>query len=442
MRGWRSSRKIPDASDEFRGEGGTQTSIARSRGERFSPMSAHLSASDIPRGFSFAATHCGLKRSRLDLGILISETPADAAAVFTTNRVVAAPVVASREHLKKSRQRMRGVIVNSGNANCCTHEDGYPASIATTSRLADELGGTDASQLMVCSTGVIGAPLRVEKILSAVPQLVQSRNPEPGAFEEFARAIMTTDTRPKWAAAKCRVAGKEARILGCAKGSGMIQPNMATMLSFLATDAAISAPVLQKALRAAVASTFNCITVDGDTSTNDTVALFANGQSGAANIASASGAGYKGFRGALERVCRALALSVVEDGEGAQRVIEIEVRGAASDAAADRVARTIANSPLVKTAFAGADPNWGRILAAAGRSGVHFDPGRTNIAIGGVAVCRGGREMTFDEAAAHEKMLAKSVHVRIDLGPGRGAARLWTCDFTQEYVHINASYRT
>jgi glutamate N-acetyltransferase/amino-acid N-acetyltransferase len=199
---------------------------------------------------------------------------------------------------------------------------------------------------------------------------------------------------------------------------------------------------LQRALRSAVGSTFNCITVDGDTSTNDTVALFANGQSGAAKIAKAAGKDYKSFCAALERVCRGLALAIVEDGEGAQRVIEIEVRGAPSDEAANRIARTVANSPLVKTAFAGADPNWGRILAAAGRAGVVFDPGRTNIWIGGVAVCRGGREMTFDEAAVHEKMLAKSVQVRIDLGSGRGAARMWTCDFTQEYVHINASYRT
>jgi len=404
-------------------------------------MSAHLSSSDIPQGFSFAATHSGLKRSRLDLGILISETPAVAAAVFTTNRVVAAPVIASREHLKKSKQMMRGVIVNSGNANCCTHEDGYPASIATAARLAEELGDTAAREFVVCSTGVIGAPLRVEKILAAVPQLVQSRNADPGAFEEFARSIMTTDTRPKWSAARCRLGGKEARILGCAKGSGMIQPNMATMLSFIATDAAISAPALQRALQSAVSSTFNCITVDGDTSTNDTVALFANGQSGGAKIAK-GGVDYKTFCAALERVCQELALAIVADGEGAQRVIAIEVRGASSDEAADRIARTVANSPLVKTAFAGADPNWGRILAAAGRSGAEFDPARTNIWIGGVAVCRGGREMTFDEAAAHQKMLEKSVHVRIDVGSGPGAARLWTCDFTQEYVHINASYRT
>jgi glutamate N-acetyltransferase / amino-acid N-acetyltransferase len=406
------------------------------------PLNPHLSASDIPRGFKFAAAHCGLKRSRLDLGILVSDTPAAAAAVFTTNRVVAAPVLASRAHLKKSRGRMRGIIVNSGNANCCTRENGLPASVATARELAQELGGLDASQILVCSTGVIGAPLRVEKILAAVPHMARSRSAEPGAFEEFARAIMTTDTRPKWAAARCRIGGREVRILGCAKGAGMIHPRMATMLAFLATDAALTPALASRALRGAVGPTFNSITIDGDTSTNDTVALLANAQSGARTITSSGGAGYKSFCGALEKVCRSLAIAIVEDGEGAQRVIEIEVRGALSDRAADQMARTVAHSPLVKTAFAGADPNWGRILAAAGRSGVDFDPGRTNIWIGGVAVCRSGRETAFDEAAAHEKMLEKYVPVRIDLRSGRASARIWTCDFTQEYVHINASYRT
>ena len=405
-------------------------------------MNAPLSASDVPRGFTFAAMHCGLKRSRLDLGILISETPAAAAAVFTTNQIAAAPVLASRAHLQASRHEMRGLIVNSGNANCCTRVDGYPASLATTRRLAAELGGTDPTQILVCSTGVIGAPLQVEKILDAVPQLVRERRTEAGAFEEFARAIMTTDTRPKWATAKCRVGGRQVRLLGCAKGSGMIEPNMATMLAFIATDAAIAPPLLSRALKAAVGPTFNSITVDGDTSTNDTVALLANGQSGAPRIATASSARYKSFFAALLRICQSLALAIVEDGEGAQRVIEIEVRGAPSDRAADRVARTIANSPLVKTAVAGADPNWGRILAAAGRSGVPFNPDRTNIWIGGISVCRHGREYAFDETAAHEKMLAKHVPIRVDLHSGTGSARIWTCDFTVEYVHINSSYRT
>jgi glutamate N-acetyltransferase/amino-acid N-acetyltransferase len=405
-------------------------------------LNPHLSTSDIPGGFTFAATHCGLKRSRLDLGILVSDTPATTAAMFTQNQIVAAPVIASREHLRKSRGQMRGLIVNSGNANCCTKEDGYPASIATASKFASELGDIDPSQILVCSTGVIGAPLRVEKILAAVPHVVLARSAEAGAFEEFARSIMTTDTRPKWATAKCRVGGKQVRLLGCAKGSGMIEPNMATMLAFIATDAAVAPALLDRALRASVERTFNSITVDGDTSTNDTVAVLANGHSGAREIKGASGADYKSFRAALEKVCKSLALAIIEDGEGAQRTIEIEVRGATSERNARRIAKTIANSPLVKTAFAGADPNWGRILAAAGRSGVKFDPRRTNISIAGAAVCRGGAEHPFDERDVHQKMLAKHVPVRVDLRSGKASARVWTCDFTIEYVHINSSYRT
>jgi glutamate N-acetyltransferase / amino-acid N-acetyltransferase len=405
-------------------------------------VNPHLSSSDVPAGFTFAATHCGLKRSRLDLGILVSDTPATTAAMFTTNQIVAAPVIASREHLRKSRGRMRGIIVNSGNANCCTQEDGYPASIATASTFAAELGGIHPSQVLVCSTGVIGAPLRVEKILAAVPHLALTRSAEAPAFEEFARSIMTTDTRPKWASAKCRIGGKQVRLLGCAKGSGMIEPNMATMLAFIATDAAISLAPLNGALRATVERTFNSITVDGDTSTNDTVAVLANGLSGAPQIKSASGDDYENFLAALEKVCKSLALAIIDDGEGAQRTIEIEVRGVSSEKAARRIAKTIANSPLVKTAFAGADPNWGRILAAAGRSGVKFDPKRANISIAGVAVCRNGAEHLFDERDVHQKMLAKYVPVRVDLHSGNASARVWTCDFTIEYVHINSSYRT
>ncbi len=404
-------------------------------------MNPHLSAADVPAGFTFAATHCGLKRARLDLGILVTDAPATAAAVFTTNQVCAAPVVASREHIKKSRARMRGIIVNSGNANCCTSEDGYPASIATTSQLAAELR-VDPSQILVCSTGVIGAPLRVEKILAAVPHLALMRTAEPGAFEEFARSIMTTDTVPKWATARCRIGGKPVRLLGCAKGSGMIQPNMATMLAFIATDATIAPVPLDCALRDAVKRTFNSISVDGDTSTNDTAAILANGQSGARRISTASGRDYLNFSKALESICKSLALAIVEDGEGAGRLIEIQVYGAPSENAARQVARTIANSPLVKTAVAGADPNWGRILAAAGRSGVKFDPARANIWIAGVPVCRGGRERSFDERSVHEKMLAKQVPIRVDLNSGQASAQFWTCDFTVEYVHINSSYRT
>jgi glutamate N-acetyltransferase / amino-acid N-acetyltransferase len=404
-------------------------------------MPIRLTNSALPRGFTFAATHCGLKKTKLDLAILVSETPASAAAVFTTNRVKAAPVIASQLNLRKSKSRMRGVIVNSGNANCCTGSEGLGAAAATTLKVARELGRLDPSQILVCSTGVIGVPLRWQKIVNAVPQLVRARKSSAGAFELFARAIMTTDTHPKWASAKCRVSGKEVRIAGCTKGAGMIHPNMATMLAFIATDAAISPAMLARALRSTVATTFNAITVDGDTSTNDTVTLLANGESGALAI-TRENEDWKKFRAALESVCKSLALQIVADGEGAQRVIEVEVQGAPSDRAAKQIALTIANSPLVKTALAGADPNWGRILAAAGRAGVAFDFERADITLAGLKVCRRGRENPFDERIAHHKMLAKYVPIVVDLRSGRGHARVWTCDFTSEYIHINASYRT
>ncbi|MFZ0618890.1 MAG: bifunctional glutamate N-acetyltransferase/amino-acid acetyltransferase ArgJ [Candidatus Acidiferrales bacterium] len=410
-----------------------------------------LSSSDIPGGFSFSAMHCGLKKSKLDLAILTSDTPAVGAAVFTQNRVQAAPVLVSREHLRKSRGQVRGIVVNSGNANCCTGTHGRAAAEATTRAVARAMGAAetagagrrkiDGSQMLVCSTGVIGVPLKVRKILHAVPQLVGARQSSAEAFTEFARAIMTTDTRPKWAAAKCRLGGKTVRLAGCAKGSGMIEPNMATMLAFVVTDAAISPALARRALRAAVATTFNAITVDGDTSTNDMAAVLANGTAGARRITREDG-DYRNFLTALGSVCRELALAIVADGEGAQRVVEIEVRGAASDGAADRIARTIANSPLVKTALAGGDPNWGRILAAAGRSGVTFDPERVDIHLAGLQVCRRGLERPFDEKTAHHKMMTPHVPIVVDLRAGRGRARVWTCDFTAEYVRINASYRT
>jgi glutamate N-acetyltransferase/amino-acid N-acetyltransferase len=403
-------------------------------------VNAPLTAADLPRGFTYTGMHCGLKKTKLDLGLLLSDVPSSAAAVFTTNQVAAAPVLLCRAHMKKSNQKIRGIIVNSGNANCCSGPEGYAASVATANRLAQELGRIDPSQILVCSTGVIGAPLQVDKILVSVPDLVRSRKSDVGSFEQFARSLMTTDTVPKWAMEKIRIGGKQIRIAACAKGSGMIHPNMATMFGFIATDALIPPPVLSRALLAAVGPTFNSITVDGDTSTNDTVALLANGQSGAPAIT--SGANLEKFGAALHRVCKSLALAIVADGEGAQRVIEIEVRGAPSERAADQVARTIANSPLVKTAVAGADPNWGRILAAAGRSGVKFDFERADIWLAGVEVCRGGREHPFDEIVTHEKMLEKFVTIVVDLHSGEGKARLWTCDFTKEYIHINASYRT
>ncbi len=403
-------------------------------------MKPQLSASMLPRGFTFSSTACGLKKSGLDLALIASESPATAAAVFTTNLVQAAPVVLSREHIRRAAGHMRAMVVNSGNANCSTGRAGMKASRATADAVGKALG-CRPEEVIVCSTGVIGVPLRVERILKAVPDLAANRRAGATAYSQLTRAIMTTDTRPKWAAAQCRIGNREVRLVGCAKGAGMIHPQMATMLAFLATDAAIAAPVLARVLREAVHGTFNAITVDGDTSTNDTVAVLANGASGARAIQAGS-ADFRKFSVALECVCRALALAIVADGEGAKRVIEIEVRGAASDAAAGQIARTIANSPLVKTAFAGGDPNWGRILAAAGRAGAPFRPERVDISLAGILMCRRGIESPFNERAAHRKLMASYVPVVMDLRAGRGRARMWTCDFTGDYVKINASYRT
>ncbi len=395
----------------------------------------------LPRGFRFSAVACGLKRKkRLDLALITADSPATAAGVFTTNLVKAAPVVLSRAHLDSSARDVRAIVVNSGNANCATGPAGMAASRATAAAVARALG-CRAEQVLVCSTGVIGVPLRVERILGALPELLRARRASAGAFAAFTRAIMTTDTRPKWAAATCRIGGKTVRLLGCAKGAGMIHPQMATMLAFVVTDAATSPRVLECALREVVGRTFNAITIDGDTSTNDTLLLLASGASGGRPIA-AAGRGYYQFVAALERVCRALALAIVADGEGASRVVEIEVCGAPSDHAAEQVARTIAASPLVKTALAGADPNWGRVLAAAGRAGVAFDPQRTEVHLAGLLVCRRGRAYPFSERVAHRRLLRDYVPIVVDLKRGQGRGRIWTCDFTAEYVNINASYHT
>lgn len=346
----------------------------------------------------------------------------------------------SRAHLKRAGSEVRAVVVNSGNANCATGDAGLRASKRTAEAAAQTIN-CRTEQILVCSTGVIGLPLRVESILEALPALRAKSGATPNSFEQFTRAIMTTDTCPKWSAAHCLIGGRRVRLLGCAKGAGMIHPQMATMLSFIVTDAAASPAVLRHALRGALAKTFNAITVDGDSSTNDTLALLANGASGAESLRM-RGTGYRKFVAALESVCRSLALQIVADGEGAQRVVEIAVGGADSDQAADRIARTIANSPLVKTALAGGDPNWGRILAAAGRAGVPFDPRRVEISMAGITMCRGGRAHPFGEKAAHRKLLGKHVPVLVDLHRGKGSARIWTCDFTSDYVRINASYRS
>jgi glutamate N-acetyltransferase/amino-acid N-acetyltransferase len=395
----------------------------------------------LPRGFRFSATACGLKKTgALDLALLSSDVPASAAAVFTQNLVVAAPVLVSKAHLKASQGHTRAVIVNAGNANCATGAVGYAASVKTVEETARHLR-CRPDEILVCSTGVIGVTLPVEKILRALPGVTRNRRPSARSFAEFSLAICTTDTRPKTADASFKMAGKRVHLVACAKGAGMIHPNMATTLAFVASDANISPSLLQKTLRDVTTRTFNSISIDGDTSTNDTLLVLANGAAGAPSIKPGTSA-HRAFSRALEEVCHSLALQIVADGEGAQRVIEIEVRGATSENAARRIGQTIATSPLVKTAFAGGDPNWGRVYAAAGRSGVKFDPARVDIHMAGIPVLRRGRPLDFNERAASNRLLEKNVHIIVNLHAGHSSARYWTCDFTSEYVRINASYRT
>jgi glutamate N-acetyltransferase/amino-acid N-acetyltransferase len=381
------------------------------------------------------------------LGLIVADAPCAAAGVFTTNLVKAAPVLLCQAHLRRAASRMRALVVNSGNANCATGPDGMTASRFTAEAAARALA-CRPEQIFVCSTGVIGVPLPVDRIVGALPRLLPQLARDPASYEALSSSILTTDTHPKLAAASCRIGGRTVHVLGCAKGSGMIHPQMATMLAYVTTDAAVPAKILQRALREVTARTFNLVTVDGDTSTNDTLLAFASGASGAPAIRRARGAEFRAFVAALEIVCRELALAIVADGEGASHLVAIDVRGAASDRDAHRVAMTIAHSPLVKTAIAGADPNWGRILAAAGRSGANLDPDRVEIWFGGIRMYgrprTGGasRPLPFDEKAAHQRLLAQRVEIAVDLKKGRGQARAWTCDFTAKYVDINASYRT
>jgi len=396
---------------------------------------AEIDAAAWPAGFTFAAGHCGLKRKSPDLMLVRCATPqggpVSAAAVFTTNRLQAPPVRLSRAHLAASGGRVRALIVNSANANCATGPHGVRATRVTAQAVGKQLGCA-AEQVLVCSTGVIGSPLPVEKILAALPEW--AARDDGGAAG--AQAILTTDTRTKMAAVSFRDGGREYRIAGMAKGSGMIHPNMATMLAFCFTDAPLTPAAARKALAEAVGVSFHRITVDGDTSTNDTAALFASG------TGKLSATGRRRFQAALNDVAQSLARQIVLDGEGATHFVTVEVVGAASAAEADRAARAIAHSPLVKTALAGADANWGRVLAAAGYSGAVFDPDRAEIWFSGLAVYRKGVALAFDEVEAKSRLERPEVTVRIDLHAGKAQAWIWTCDLTEGYIRINGSYRT
>ncbi|HTD22280.1 MAG TPA: bifunctional glutamate N-acetyltransferase/amino-acid acetyltransferase ArgJ [Terriglobales bacterium] len=393
----------------------------------------------IPRGFSFSAATAGIKASgKPDLALAIAAKGTSAAAVFTSNRVVAAPIEVGREHLAWSRGKIRAVVVNSGNANCATGKAGYAACKQICSVIGEN-AGVPIQQVFPSSTGIIGVPFPAEKILAHLPQLMAQAEASEKAVRAFVGAIMTTDLRPKLASAQFKFAGKPISILGIAKGAGMIHPQMATMLVYLFTDVQASPSLLKTHLREAVDGSLNCISIDGDTSTNDTALLLASGSSG---VALQSASARARFRDSLAEVCRSLATQIVADGEGVRHVVRLLVQQARSGEEADRVARTIAHSLLVKTAWAGADPNWGRILAAIGNSGVRLDPARVNIFFGKQQVCRKGEAVSFDEHSAHVYLSQPRYEITIQLGRGKSHCEFLTCDLTTEYVHINADYST
>lgn len=394
----------------------------------------------LPGGFRFAAARAGIKPSgKPDLTCIEAAPGTQAAALFTGNRVVAAPVTVGREHLRSTGGRVRAVVVNSGNANCATGEAGLQAARQSCAAVAAILG-CSPEEILPSSTGIIGVPLPVEKLTAALPGVLGELAGTPTAFSAFARAILTTDTRPKIAHRQIVIDGQTVRLAGACKGAGMIHPRLfpphATMLAYLLTDAAVDAPVLQTMLNRSAEGSFNRISIDGDTSTNDTLVLLASGAAGVA-ISEHNAA----FSRALDEICEELALAIVEDGEGVTHVVTLLIKGAPSDAEALTVARAIAHSPLVKTAWAGSDPNWGRLMSAIGGSGVPVDPDRIDITLNGLAVCEnGGRAAGFDTGAVHAAMTGRRFTIAVDLHGGEGSCRFWTTDLTEAYVRINADY--
>jgi glutamate N-acetyltransferase/amino-acid N-acetyltransferase len=390
-----------------------------------------------PIGFQASGIHCGVKKARKDLALVYTETPAVAAAMFTTNVVVAAPVIVDRAQLERSSV-VRAVLVNSGNANACTGERGMDDAWSMVKGTASALGIAE-SEVLVSSTGVIGQYLPIDKILAGIPFAVEHLGSDGTSAAE---AIRTTDTFSKESAVRCMIGGVRVTVGGMAKGSGMIAPNMATMLAFATTDAQIAPAVLQAAMRHAVERSFHRISVDGDTSTNDMVAVLANGQAGNPIIDSEQHPGYVTFVQALEYVLVALAKMIVMDGEGATKFVEIQVLDAASEADAAKAARAVANSSLVKTALNGEDANWGRILAAIGTAGIAFDPARVEISFGDLPILRSNYAIDFSEELAKEILSRKDIVITIRLHAGSASALFWTCDLSREYVTINANYRT
>ena len=391
-----------------------------------------------PQGFLAAGMHCGIKKPGiLDLALVVSERSGPIAGVFTKNQVVAAPVILDRLHLRKGIGR--ALLINSGNANACTGAQGMAAAKKTAALVARHFS-IPSYQVFIGSTGVIGRALPVDRIVKSLPTLFGRLRPNGGS--EAARAILTTDLKPKSVAVQDTIDGRLITIGGMAKGSGMIHPNMATMLGYLTTDASITKAALQQALTLAVDESFNCISVDGDTSTNDTVLCLANGIAGNRTIQKGT-AGFHRFVELLTEACQSMALAICRDGEGVTKIVKIHVTGAPTMAQARQVAQTVATSNLVKTALFGDDANWGRVMAAIGRSGVPIDPARLTISFGGVPMVRHGVGLGL---AAEHRIAAvfrrKEFTIEVGLGQGRHQAHVWTTDLSFEYVRINASYRS
>ena len=388
------------------------------------------------RGFRAAGVSAGIKANQgLDLALIVSDAPATAAAVFTLNKAQAAPVLVSKSHLMKSGGAARAIVVNSGCANACTGADGLQAAHDMAAETAALLH-CPVEQVLVASTGVIGVALPMHRVARGLPVAIGALAADQGAAA--ARAIMTTDPFPKEASTTAAAATGSFAVGGMAKGSGMIEPMMATMLAFVTTDAAVPKALLDRALREAVEDTFNAITVDGDSSTNDCVFLLANGASGV----TVDDATYGTFVNALRDVCRELALGIVRGGEGATKLVAVTVNGAATSSDARRCAKAIANSLLVKTAIHGGDPNWGRLIAVAGRAGVAFDLEKAAVTIGDIVLFKDGTPHDDRAPKAAEYLKGTALAVGVDLGVGAAASTVWTCDLSAEYVRINADYRT
>lgn len=397
-----------------------------------------------PAGFRASGIHCGLRKnkSKKDLALILADKPCNAAAVYTTNKVYGAPITVTREHLKNGMAR--AAICNSGNANTC-NPDGVDKANAMCAALAAQLG-IDENDIIIASTGVIGEPLPLEPILSGIPALCDSLGYDAENGYAAASAIMTTDTRLKQIAAETVIDGVKVKIGGMSKGSGMIQPNMATMLCFVTTDANISSEVLQVLLKRVADRTFNMISVDGDTSTNDTFSVMASGLAGNALIENPDNESGKAFEELLEYVCKYLARKMAADGEGASKLLECRVHGCDTLENARILAKSVINSPLVKTAMFGADANWGRILCALGYAGVEFDPHKVDVSFisdaGEINVCKNGGSVGFDEDKAKEILLKDSIVMDVNMNMGNACAAAYGCDLTYEYVRINGDYRS